>query len=79
MDYLIPGLLGFFTGALIFGAIYPDLMPALTAVANYGAASLPDMLNLSTWLTVVVFVEMVVLLLYVLEKKKVARQDKLAE
>jgi len=57
--------------------MYPSLMPGLTAVANYGAASLPEMFHLSTWLTVVVFIEMIVLLLYVLEKTNAKRRDKL--
>ncbi|MEJ2749048.1 MAG: hypothetical protein P8183_14255 [Anaerolineae bacterium] len=52
-------------------------MPGLTAVANFGAASLPEMFHLSTWLTVVVFIEMIVLLLYVLEKTNAKRRDKL--
>lgn len=54
-------------------------MPTLTAVANYGAASFPELFNLSPWLTAVVFMQMIALLLYVLEKKDARRRDKLEE
>lgn len=52
-------------------------MPRLTAIANYGASSLPQLFNLSPWLTPLVFVQMILLLLYVLEKKDARRRDKL--
>jgi uncharacterized membrane protein YkvI len=70
-------LFGFFVGALIYGLIYPTVMPALTTIANYGSATFPEMFNLNAWLTALVFIEMVVVLLYVLEKKKVARREKM--
>jgi hypothetical protein len=79
LDYLIPGMLGFFTGALLFGLIYPVVMPAVTSTANYGSASFPELFNLSPGLTAIVFMQMIVIVMYVLEKKKVVRKDKLAE
>lgn len=64
-------------GAVIYGFLYPSVMPRLTAIANYGATSLPQLFNLSPWLTALVFMQAFVLLLYVLEKKGVRRRDKL--
>ena len=52
-------------------------MPRLTAIANYGATSLPQLFNLSPWLTALVFVQAIALLLYVLERKRVVRADRL--
>ena len=61
----------------MYGFLYPSVMPKLTAIANYGAVSLPQLFNLSPWLTALVLVEMIALLLYVLEKKDARRRDKL--
>jgi uncharacterized membrane protein YkvI len=69
--------LGFSVGAVIYGLLYPHVMPQLTSIANYGATSLPQLFNLSPWLTALVFVQGIVLLLYVLEKKNVRRREKM--
>lgn len=53
------------------------VMPRLTSIANYGATSLPQLFNLSPWLTALVFIQAIALLLYVLEKKDVRRREKL--
>lgn len=62
---------------MIYGFLYPAIMPRLTAIANYGATSIPQLFNLSPWLTALVFIEAILLLLYVLEKKDVRRREKL--
>jgi uncharacterized membrane protein YkvI len=62
---------------VIYGFLYPLVMPRLTAIANYGATSLPQLFNLSPWLTALVFVQAIALLLYVLERKRVVRADRL--
>lgn len=64
-------------GAVIYGFLYPHVMPQLTSIANYGAGSLPQLFNVSSWLMALVFVQAIALLLYVLEKKDVRRRDKL--
>jgi len=76
VDYMVPGLLGFLTGGVIFGLTYMDIMPGLTKVMNLGNLSLPDMLNLSPGLTVVVMVLMFGLVLYIVERTHAARADK---
>jgi hypothetical protein len=52
-------------------------MPQLTKVMNLGSLSLPEMLNLSPGLTVLVMVLMFALVLYVIERTHAARPDKL--
>jgi hypothetical protein len=71
--------LGFSVGAVIYGFLYPTVMPRLTAIANYGATSLPQLFNLSPWLTTLVFIQAIALLLYVLEKKDVRRREKIED
>lgn len=62
---------------MIYGFLYPHVMPQLTSLANYGATSMPQLFNVSAWLMALVFVQAIALLLYVLEKKNVRRQDRL--
>lgn len=59
--------------------LYPHLMPRLTAIANFGAVSLPQLLNVAPWLMALVVVELILLVLYVLEKKDARRQDALSD
>jgi uncharacterized membrane protein YedE/YeeE len=68
LDYLVPGTLGLVTGALVFGAIYPSVMPRLVRIANAGAVTLPQLTGLDGWLMVVVLWEVGLLLFYVLER-----------
>ena len=77
MDYLIPGLGGFITGAAIFGLTYQSVYPKLSAIANYGAKSLPQLWHINHWLLIIFFVLVTVLLLYLLEKQGELRRDKL--
>ena len=73
---MIPGLLGFLTGALIYGAIYPSVFPAISAVANLGSMILPQALNVDLWLTVLLFVLVALTLFYFLERHGELRKDK---
>ena len=79
LDYLIPGFLGFLVGGIAFGLSYPSFMPGLTKVMNLGNLSLPEMLNLSPGLTVVVVVLLFSLVLYIVERLNVARRDRVNE
>ncbi len=73
---MIPGLLGFLTGALIYGSIYPSVFPSISALANLGSTILPQALNVDLWLTVLFFVLMAFTLFYFLEKFGQLRKDK---
>lgn len=78
LDYLIPGLLGFLTGAVLWGATYPAVFPQISAFANAGAVTLPSLFDLNTWLTVFLFVEMCLFLFWILEKVGQLRKDKVS-
>ena len=78
LDYLIPGMLGFLTGAVIFGLTYRSFMPQLKELLSLGAVPLPELLNVSAGLSVAVFALMFLLVLYVLDRTRAGRKDRLA-
>ena len=41
----------------------------MSQIGNYGAVTLPDLLHVNTWLAVILFVEIVLVLFYFFEKK----------
>ncbi len=75
---MIPGLLGFLTGALIYGSIYPSVFPTISAIANLGSTILPQALNVNLWLTILFFVLVSFTLFYFLERFGQLRKDKAA-
>ena len=68
LDYLIPGALGFLTGAALYGLTYQQVFPAISAIANYGNVVMPDLWNLNPFLTVLAFVLMSLLLFYFIDR-----------
>jgi len=68
LDYLIPGLLGFLTGAVIYGLSYQQVFPAISSVANYGNAIIPDLWNVSPFLFILAFALMALLLFYLIDR-----------
>ncbi len=71
-------MLGFLTGAGLFATTWTDVFPKISTVANLGNIILPDLWNLSSVLTALVFIEFTLMLFYVLERKIGRRRDKLA-
>ncbi len=76
LDYIIPGLLGFLTGAVIYGLTYQQVFPAISAIANYGSVVIPDLWNLSSFLTVLLFALMSVFLFYMIDRAGWQRKEK---
>ena len=56
MDYLIPGILGFLVGGVIFGATYQSIFMKISTIGSYGQKSLEDLLNVNHWLFISLFV-----------------------
>jgi hypothetical protein len=79
VDYLIPGFLGFLTGAILFGLTYPAVFPVISGVANLGMTYLPELWRVNHWLLILLFTLMTLFLFYVLGKKGEPRQDRAAE
>jgi len=76
LDYIVPGLLGFLVGAVIYGLTYEAVFPAISAIANYGNVVMPDLWNLDPFLTVTTFALMSFLLFYLIDRAGWQRKEK---
>lgn len=76
LDYLIPGVLGFLTGAAIYGLTYQQVQPAIMGIAYYGNVVIPDLWNLSPFLTVLLFTLMSLLLFYLIDRVGWQRKER---
>jgi hypothetical protein len=74
---LVPGLLGFLTGAVIYGLTYQQVFPAISAIANYGAAIIPDLWNVSPFLFITLFTLIALFLFYLIERAGLQRKNNL--
>jgi len=74
LDYLIPGLLGFLVGAMIYGLTYASVFPAISQIANVGNVVLPDLWNLSPFLTIVLFALVTLFLFYLIDRVGLQRR-----
>ncbi len=77
LDYLIPGLLGFLVGAGIYGLTYQYVFPVISKVANIGNVVIPDIWNLSPFLTVVFFALLSMFLFYLIDRAGLQRKNKM--
>ena len=65
------------TGAGLFAATWKDVFPKISTMANLGNTILPELWNLSSVLTALVFVEFTLFLFYLLERKIGQRADRM--
>jgi uncharacterized membrane protein YedE/YeeE len=75
-DYIVPGLLGFLTGAVLFGLTYTSFMPKLKAIGNYGAVTIPDLWGINPYLAVFVFALLALGLFYAIDRLGLIRKEK---
>lgn len=68
LDYLIPGGLGLYVGAVVYGLAYERVMPAVSRWGRIGAVTLADVAHVEPWLVVVLFVELTLLVFYLIER-----------
>jgi len=76
LDYLIPGLLGFLTGGILFGVTYQSIFLKISTIGNYGQKTLEDLFHVNHWLFVGLFV-LCTLVFYV--ASKIAENSKKTE
>jgi hypothetical protein len=69
-------LLGFLTGAVIYGMTYQQVFPQISKIANYGNVVMPDLWNINPYLTVLAFSLMSLLLFYLIDRAGMKRKDK---
>ena len=74
LDYLIPGVLGFLVGAILFGVTYSSVFPQISAIAKVGSVVVPDLWNLNPYLTVFAFALMALLLFYAIDRMGLQRK-----
>jgi hypothetical protein len=79
MDYIVPGLLGFLVGAVIYGLTYEQVFPQISAIANYGNAIIPDLWNVSPFLFILLFSLISLMLFYLIDRAGWQRKEKLGE
>jgi hypothetical protein len=73
---LIPGLLGFLVGAVLFGLTYQQVFPQISTIANLGNVVIPGLWNLNPYLSVLVFSMMALILFYLIDRAGLQRKDK---
>lgn len=61
-------MIGFFTGAVIFGLTYQHVFPQISAIAKYGNVVMPDLWNVSPYLMVALFTLISLLLFYLIDR-----------
>jgi uncharacterized membrane protein YedE/YeeE len=76
LDYLIPGLLGFLTGATLFGLTYEQVFPPIAKILNLGNVVIPDLWNVNAILAVLVFALMALILFYLIDRAGLHRNPK---
>lgn len=74
LDYIIPGFLGFLTGAVLFGLTYQQVFPPIAKILNYGNVVIPDLWNVNAMLAVFVFALMALILFYLIDRMGLHRQ-----
>jgi hypothetical protein len=73
---LIPGLLGFLAGAVLFGLTYQQVFPQISKIANLGNVVIPGLWNLNPYLSVLVFSMMALILFYMIDRAGLQRREK---
>lgn len=76
LDYLIPGFLGFLVGAVLYGLTYQQVFPVISEIANAGNVVIPDLWNLSPFLTIVLFAGLSLFLFYLIDRAGLHRKDR---
>jgi len=57
--------------------IYPNIFPAISAIANYGNVITSTLLNLNVWLLIPVFTAMALLMFYMIDRAGMQRKEKI--
>ncbi len=67
-------MLGFLTGAVLFGLTYEQVLPQISKIANYGNVVIPDLWNIDPYLTAIAFAIMSLLLFYLIDRMGMQRK-----
>jgi len=67
-------MLGFLTGAAIFGLTYQQVFPVISKIASVGNVVIPDLWNLNSFLVIVFFALFAVFLFYLIDRAGLFRK-----
>ncbi len=67
-------MLGFLTGAALFGLTYQQVLPQISKLANYGNVVMPELWNIDPYLLVLAIAVMSVLLFYAIDRMGMQRK-----
>ena len=70
-------MLGFLVGAILYGLTYQQVFPQISALANFGSVTMPDLWNLNPYLVVILFALISLLLFYLIDRAGMQRKDKM--
>ncbi len=68
-------MLGFLTGAIIYGLTYEQISMQITKIANFGILVMPDAWNLDPYLFIALFAAMALLLFYLIDRAGMQRKE----
>lgn len=72
------GVAGMLSGAAVYVALYPNLQPMITALADWGKITLPQATSTSPWPWVLGLVAIIVFALFMLENRRRGEAQKIA-
>lgn len=72
---MIPGLLGFLAGAVIFGLTYQQVFPLISGIANFGNVVLPDLWKIDPFLLITLFTLIALFLFYLIDRAGLKRKE----
>jgi len=64
------------TGAVLYGLTYQQVFPQISALANYGSTVIPDLWNVSSFLFILTFALMALLLFYLIDRAGWQRKER---
>src|SRR5512135_1754863 len=76
LDYIIPGIFGMLTGALLFGLTYNSVYLQINKLATDARIVIPDAIDVNAWLVIGLFTAVTLLLFYILERAIKMRRNK---
>ena len=76
LDYIIPGVLGMFVGALLFGLTYQSVYLQINKLTTDARIVIPDAIDVNAWLVIGLFTAVTIVVFYILERGIRMRADK---
>jgi hypothetical protein len=63
-------------GAVIYGLTYQNIFPVISKIANYGNVVMPELWHVSSFLFILLFTLIALLLFYLIDRAGLKRKEK---